>query len=127
MTDDAAASQAWSAADYVRNAGFVSTLGAPLIDALDPRSDERVLDLGCGDGELAETAIAGRGATVSGIDASASMIDAARDKGIDARVGDGPASGRLVRPPIPSTRCSPTRRCTGCRTPTRCCKACGGC
>ncbi len=88
MDDDPAAAQAWSAEGYARNAGFVSALGAPLVDALAPRAAERVLDLGCGDGELAE-AIAARGASVVGVDASASMIESATARGIDARVGDG--------------------------------------
>lgn len=90
--DDPAASHAWSADGYARDAPFVSALGAPLIDVLDPRAGERVLDLGCGDGELAAV-IAGRGASASGIDASSSMIDAARARGIDARVGDGQRLG----------------------------------
>jgi ubiquinone biosynthesis O-methyltransferase len=39
----------------------------------------RVLDVGCGDGELA-CELAQRGAIVTGIDASAAMIEAARDR-----------------------------------------------
>jgi ubiquinone biosynthesis O-methyltransferase len=39
----------------------------------------RVLDVGCGDGELA-LALVQRGAIVTGIDASAAMIDAAQDR-----------------------------------------------
>ena len=92
--DDPAAAQAWSAAGYARHAGFVSALGAPLIDALGPVEGLRVLDLGCGDGELG-AAIAARGASVSGVDASASMVEAARARGLDARVGDGQALGAL--------------------------------
>ena len=92
--DDPAAAQAWSAGGYAHHAGFVSALGAPLIDALDPAPGMRVLDLGCGDGELA-AAIAARGASVSGVDASASMVEAARARGLDARVGDGQALGAL--------------------------------
>ena len=96
-SDDPAAAFVWSADGYARHAGFVSTLGAPLIDALGPVDGARVLDLGCGDGELA-AAIASRGAVVTGVDASASMIDAARARGIDARVGDGQALGALFGP-----------------------------
>ena len=97
MKDDPAAAQPWSADAYAHDAGFVSALGAPLVDALGPVAGLRVLDLGCGDGTLG-AAIAARGATVTGIDASASMIEAARGRGIDARVGDGQALGAIFGP-----------------------------
>jgi SAM-dependent methyltransferase len=63
----------------------VPALGAPLIDRLDPRPGERILDLGCGDGTLT-LQIAARGATVVGVDASPEMIAAARAQGVDARL-----------------------------------------
>jgi len=78
-----AAAQTWSAEGYARDAAFVPALGAPLIDRLDPRPGERILDLGCGDGALTER-LAARGCTVVGIDASPDMVAAAR--GLDARV-----------------------------------------
>jgi SAM-dependent methyltransferase len=81
---NSAAAQRWSADTYARHAGFVPALGAPLVDRLDPRAGERILDLGCGDGTLTLEIIA-RGATVVGIDASAEMVAAARARGIDAR------------------------------------------
>src|SRR5579871_170947 len=79
-----AEAQQWSAETYARHAGFVPALGAPLVDRLDPRAGERILDLGCGDGTLT-LQIAARGAAVVGIDASADMVAAARARGIDAR------------------------------------------
>ena len=78
----------WSASGYAANARFVADLGAPVLDLLDPRPGERILDLGCGDGALTEKLVA-RGASVLGIDASADMIAAARARGLNARVGDG--------------------------------------
>ena len=78
----------WSAADYARNADFVSRLGEPLLDELGPVDGMSVLDLGCGDGELAAQ-LRERGATVTGIDASTDMIRAALARGLDARVADG--------------------------------------
>jgi SAM-dependent methyltransferase len=79
-----AQSQTWSAEGYAHHASFVPTLGAALIDRLDPQPGERILDLGCGDGTLTEE-IAARGCTVVGIDASADMLAAARARGLDVR------------------------------------------
>ncbi len=84
--------QSWQAGRYARTARFVSDLGAPLVDLLDPRPGERVLDLGCGDGVLAAE-IAARGARVLALDASPDMVAAARARGVDARLGDGEALG----------------------------------
>jgi len=80
----------WNAADYIRNAAFVPALGAPLLALLDPQPGEHILDLGCGDGILTAK-IAEAGATVVGVDASEDMIRAARDRGLDAHVGNGEA------------------------------------
>jgi trans-aconitate methyltransferase len=80
-------SQHWNAAAYAANAHFVPTLGQPVLDLLQPRSDERILDLGCGDGALTEKLVA-LGAQVVGIDNSPDMIAAALQRGIDASVMD---------------------------------------
>ena len=82
-----AGAQTWRAEQYAQHAAFVPALGAPLVDRLDPKPGERVLDLGCGDGTLT-VQIAARGATVVGVDASADMIAAARARGVDARQVD---------------------------------------
>src|SRR5690242_17115674 len=82
--------QTWSPADYRQNASFVPELGAPMIARLAPQAEERILDLGCGDGVLT-TQIAESGATVVGVDASAAMVASARKRGIDARVADATA------------------------------------
>ncbi|MEP7087423.1 MAG: methyltransferase domain-containing protein, partial [Gemmatimonadota bacterium] len=88
MTDPKSTpAQKWSAEGYARNARFVAELGEPLVDWLDPQPGERVLDVGCGDGALTASIVA-RGADVIGIDSSAELISAARDRGIDARVVD---------------------------------------
>ena len=79
--------QTWSASGYAHHAGFVPALGAGILDKLAPVAGERILDLGCGDGALTERLVE-RGATVVGVDASASMIAAARARGLDARVMD---------------------------------------
>lgn len=79
--------QHWDPARYQRNAGFVAALGQPVVDLLAPRPDERILDLGCGDGAL--TAVLARQAHVTAVDASADQVAAARARGLDARVADG--------------------------------------
>ena len=67
----------WNAGLYDRAFTFVSEYGEPLIDLLAPQPGERILDLGCGTGHLAQ-AIAERGAEVVGIDASPEMVAQAR-------------------------------------------------
>jgi trans-aconitate methyltransferase len=79
--------QDWSAESYARNARFVAELGEPVVDWLDPKPGERVLDVGCGDGALTASIVA-RGADVVGIDSSRSLVEAARARGVDARVID---------------------------------------
>ena len=80
----------WDPKDYAANAAFVPAMGAPVLALLDPRPGERILDVGCGDGVLTEKIVAA-GAIVVGVDASAEMIEAAKAKGLDARVMDGQA------------------------------------
>jgi trans-aconitate methyltransferase len=82
--------QQWNADQYAANARYVSDLGQPVVDLLAPRAGERILDLGCGDGALSAT-LAALGCEVVGVDASASMVAAARAMGLDARVMSGDA------------------------------------
>jgi SAM-dependent methyltransferase len=80
-------SQHWSATAYERNARFVPDLGAPLIDLIDPREGERILDLGCGDGVLTER-IAQRGSRVVGVDSAPEFVAAARARGLEIDLKD---------------------------------------
>src|SRR5436190_10519052 len=80
--------QEWDAARYAKNARFVADMGQAVFDLLNPQPGERILDLGCGDGALTERLASG-GAHVVGVDASSDMVNAARLRGIDARVADG--------------------------------------
>ncbi len=77
--------QSWNAAQYAQQGRFVADLAGGVFQLLAPHSGERILDLGCGDGALTAK-IAASGAQVLGIDASASMIEAAQSLGLDARV-----------------------------------------
>jgi len=82
--------QTWDASLYAANAAFVTALGQPVLDLLQPRPGERILDLGCGDGVLTQK-LAETGSEVVGVDSSADMIAAARHRGLDARVMDATA------------------------------------
>lgn len=77
--DEALMNQQWNTGIYDKDMSFVSQFGAPLIDLLQPQPGEQIMDWGCGTGDLAAT-IATSGALITGIDASAEMIQTARDK-----------------------------------------------
>ena len=78
--------QTWNARDYAQNAAFVHGMAGGVLEWLDAKPDEQILDLGCGDGQLTKR-IAATGACVAGVDASPDMLAAARSRGIDAREG----------------------------------------
>ena len=78
----------WNPEVYAENARFVSDLGEPLLELLDCKPGEMILDLGCGDGALTEK-IAGAGCAVLGADTSLGQIQAAKKRGLDVVVMDG--------------------------------------
>jgi SAM-dependent methyltransferase len=80
--------QTWDPDRYARNARFVSDLAGPVVELLDPRPGERILDLGCGDGVLTAK-LAAMGCEMVGVDGSGLQIEAARKLGLEARVMDG--------------------------------------
>ena len=80
--------QLWNSDRYAENAPYVPALGQPVLDLLKVRPGERILDLGCGDGVLTEK-IAALGAEVVGVDSSPDMVEAAKLRGLDARVASG--------------------------------------
>jgi trans-aconitate methyltransferase len=82
--------QTWDASLYAGNGRFVALLAESLVEALQPQRDERILDLGCGDGFLTQR-LAESGATVVGVDSSPQMIAAAQKRGVDARCISGEA------------------------------------
>jgi trans-aconitate methyltransferase len=69
----------WDADRYQRQFGFVSAMASDLVELLDPRAGETILDLGCGTGELA-AGIAASGARVWALDADPAMVAAARER-----------------------------------------------
>jgi SAM-dependent methyltransferase len=85
-----AVAQTWNAAQYAQRGRFVADLAGGVFALLAPRPGERILDVGCGDGVLTAK-IAASGAQVVGVDASASMIEAAQALGLDARVANAEA------------------------------------
>ncbi len=74
----------WSSESYQKNAAYVPALGAAVLDLLDPKAGERILDLGCGDGALTEK-IVSVGAAVLGVDNSPEMLAAAKARGLAVR------------------------------------------
>ena len=67
----------WNASLYDNKHDFVFKYGEDLVDTLNPKTGERVLDLGCGTGYLTNI-IASSGAEVIGIDNSLDMITKAK-------------------------------------------------
>jgi trans-aconitate methyltransferase len=90
MPESPPSSQKWDPDLYRARASFVHRMAVDLVELLAPTPDERVLDLGCGSGELTSK-IAETGASVVGLDASPEMIEAARRRApqIEFVTGDG--------------------------------------
>lgn len=82
--------QTWNPTVYAEIGAFVPSLGAGVLEWLAPQPQERILDLGCGDGQLTAK-IAAAGARVLGVDSSPAMVEGAVARGIDARVGNAEA------------------------------------
>lgn len=75
----------WNADNYNKHADFVSNLAFPVVDLLNPKENERILDLGCGDGTLA-VEIEKFNTKVIAVDLSESMVEKTKEKGIEAYV-----------------------------------------
>ncbi|MBD1392497.1 class I SAM-dependent methyltransferase [Mucilaginibacter glaciei] len=80
----------WNAELYDDKHSFVFQYGENVLELLDVKLGEHILDLGCGTGHLTSE-IQKQGGIVTGIDASAEMIKKARDTfhNVDYFVADG--------------------------------------
>jgi trans-aconitate methyltransferase len=82
--------QKWDPQQYEQHGAFVHELASGVLDWLAPVTGERILDIGCGDGQLSKRIVA-TGTVVVGLDSSPQMAAAARALGIDVTVGDAEA------------------------------------
>ena len=81
MSDQHTGCQTWNTANYATNGRFVATMATGVVELLAPQPSEHILDVGCGDGALTEE-LAATGAIVTGVDASETMVAAARARGL---------------------------------------------
>jgi len=73
--------RSWSGAEYDRLSSPMEAMGREVLERLPLAGSETVIDAGCGSGRVTEALIAQLpGGRVVGVDASASMIDAARER-----------------------------------------------
>ncbi|HUQ68788.1 MAG TPA: class I SAM-dependent methyltransferase [Planctomycetaceae bacterium] len=88
MTAPPSTAPDWDPARYAQEARFVADFGQALVPLLQLQPDERILDVGCGDGVLTQE-LAKHGCRVVGVDASPRQVEAARRRGVTALVCDG--------------------------------------
>ncbi|HEY6489597.1 MAG: methyltransferase domain-containing protein [Terracidiphilus sp.] len=85
LESEVVVTQTWDPEAYGRAGAFVHGLAGGVVEWLAPQAGERILDLGCGDGQLT-LRLAATGAQVQGVDASPEMVEAARARGASAEV-----------------------------------------
>jgi trans-aconitate methyltransferase len=89
----------WDPGLYQSQHAFVWQHGKGLLELLAPTAGERILDLGCGTGQLTAE-IAAAGAEVAGIDSSADMVAQARRNFPHLRFDIGDARAFAVEAPF---------------------------
>jgi trans-aconitate methyltransferase len=85
-TQEALVAQNWDPQAYGREGSFVHKLAGGVVAWLNAKPGERILDLGCGDGQLTAQLAAG-GSHMAGVDSSAAMVEAAKSRGVAAEQG----------------------------------------
>lgn len=78
--------QTWDPQVYGQSGAFVPALAGGVVEWLGAQPGERILDLGCGDGQLT-LRLSEAGAQMTGLDLSPAMVSAAHARGIQAEVG----------------------------------------
>ncbi len=96
MIADETPGDRWNPALYVERHSFVYELGQELIEVVNVQPGERILDIGCGTGQLTAQ-LAERGADVLGIDISPAMIEEAKNAYPDLAFEVGDASRLEIR------------------------------
>jgi SAM-dependent methyltransferase len=91
----------WGLGHYERTAAQLAPASGVVVERAAPQASERVLDLGCGTGNAALVAAA-RGATVTGVDPAARLLDVARARAIDHGVDITFALGEAAAVPMQS-------------------------
>ena len=69
----------------IRMASLMTGMGEPVLKLLDPKPGERILDMGCGLGVLAEEMVK-MGCEVVAIDVNSQAVEATRLRNVDARL-----------------------------------------
>src|SRR5690606_11462865 len=69
----------WNPNLYDNKMGYVSSFGKGVVELLQPTKGEKILDIGCGTGDLTYE-ISKSGANVTGMDFSKDMIEQAKNK-----------------------------------------------
>ena len=81
-------SNEWDPVGYNQNARFVSDLGEPVLQLLNPKPGETVLDLGCGDGELMKFIYENISKKVRGLEISKDNVQKCIQKGLTVIEGN---------------------------------------
>ena len=89
----------WDAGCYERTAAELEPVARAVVDAAQPRQDERVLDLACGTGNAALLAAA-RGARAVGVDAAPRLLEVARERARSLGVAAEFRQGDLLALPV---------------------------
>jgi len=77
LTPAALSTSKWDPAEYARVGAFVAELGQAALDLLDPKTGERILDVGCGEGSLLAALAASVPSDATGVDLSQPAIELA--------------------------------------------------